>query len=141
MPGTPGVFSNSANDLRMEYSSLRITTNTIVFTLIDSLVLRPMPVPDASRVVRVYPVDATGRRGNLISYSDYVDYRNQAPGFDALAAYIPADATSGRWSGDAGAAAPARGILAYVVSPEYFAVVGMRAAIGRELKGDATNES
>ena len=29
MPGTPGAFSNSANDLRMEYSSLRITTNTI----------------------------------------------------------------------------------------------------------------
>ena len=29
IPGTPGVFSNSANALRMEYSSLRITTNTI----------------------------------------------------------------------------------------------------------------
>src|SRR6185295_5803333 len=27
-PGTPGVCSSTANDLRMEYSSLRITTNT-----------------------------------------------------------------------------------------------------------------
>ena len=28
-PGTPGVFSSTANDFRIEYSSLRITTNTI----------------------------------------------------------------------------------------------------------------
>ena len=28
-PGTPGVFSSSANDFRIEYSPLRITTNTI----------------------------------------------------------------------------------------------------------------
>ena len=113
--------------------AIGITTNTIVFTLIDSLVLRPMPVREPSRVVRVYPVDATGRRGNLLSYPDYVDYRDQTPGFDALAAYIPADATSGRWSGDAGGSASARGILAYLASPEYFAVVGMQPAIGRVL--------
>src|SRR4029077_13036433 len=28
IPGTPGVFPSTANDLRIEYSSLRITTNT-----------------------------------------------------------------------------------------------------------------
>ena len=28
-PGTPGVFSSTANDFRIEYSPLRITTNTI----------------------------------------------------------------------------------------------------------------
>jgi macrolide transport system ATP-binding/permease protein len=113
--------------------AIGITTNTIAFTLIDSLALRPMPVRDASRVVRIYPVDANGRRSNLISYPDYVDYRNQTPGFDALAAYIPAEATSGRWSGDGGGSASARGILAYVASTEYFAVVGMQPALGRVL--------
>ena len=98
--------------------AIGITANTTVFTLIDSLVLRPMPVRDAARVVRVYPVDATGRRQNLFSYPDFADYRAQSRGFDALAAYIPADATSGRWSGDAGASPPPRAILAYVASPE-----------------------
>ena len=113
--------------------AIGITANTIVFTLIDSLVMRPMPVRDAARVVRVYPVDATGRRQNLISYPDYVDYRDQSQGFEPLAAYIPADATSGRWSGDRDAAAPRR-ILAYVASPEYFTNVGMQPAIGRVLQ-------
>ena len=113
--------------------AIGITANTIVFTLIDSLALRPMPVRDARRVIRVYPVDATGRRRNLISYPDYMHYRDQARGLDTLAAYVPADATSGRWSGDAGVAAP-RAILAYVASPEYFAVIGMQAARGRLLQ-------
>src|SRR5437868_2750571 len=104
--------------------AIGITANTIVFTLIDSLVLRPMPVRDAARVVRVYPVDGTGRRQNLVSYPDYLDYRDRSEAFDALAAYIPTDATSGRWSGDAAVAMAPRGILAYVASPEYFTVIG-----------------
>jgi putative ABC transport system permease protein len=113
--------------------AIGITANTIVFTLIDSLLLRPMPVPDAARVARVYPVDSAGRRHNLFSYPDYLDYRDHSHGFDTLAAYIPADATSGRWSGESGTATP-RAILAYVASPEYFAVTGTNAAIGRVLQ-------
>jgi hypothetical protein len=32
-----------------------IAVNTIVFTLLNSLVLRPMPVRDPGRVVRLFP--------------------------------------------------------------------------------------
>ena len=48
--------------------ALGITVNTVAFSLINAMVLRPIPVPDAGRVVRVYPVDETGRRSNLFSY-------------------------------------------------------------------------
>ncbi len=113
--------------------AIGIAANTIVFTLIDSLVLRPMPVRDAAHVVRVYPLDPTGRRQNLVSYPDYLDYRTQAHGFDTLAAYVPVEASSGRWSGDAAGATP-RAILAYVASPEYFDVLGMQPTIGRILQ-------
>ena len=50
--------------------ALAIAVNTIAFTLLNSLVLRPMPVRDAAQVVRIYPVDAVGRRRNLFSYPD-----------------------------------------------------------------------
>lgn len=40
--------------------AIGITANTIVFTLIDSLVMRPKPVRDAARVVRAYPVAVVG---------------------------------------------------------------------------------
>src|SRR5262249_27178061 len=107
--------------------------NTLVFSLLNSLVLRPMPVRDASRVVRIYPLDDNGRTSNLFSYPDFLDYRAASPSFDALAAYIPADLTAGRSSLD-GAAAMPRPTLGYVVSASYFDVTGLRASAGRVLR-------
>ena len=75
--------------------ALGIAVNTIAFTLLNSLALRPMPVRDASRIVRIYPVDDTGRRQNLFSYPDYQSYRDQLQSFDALVAYIPSEVTLG----------------------------------------------
>ena len=45
--------------------ALGIAVNTLVFSLVNSFVLRPMPVRDASRVVRIYPMDGRGRMSNL----------------------------------------------------------------------------
>ncbi len=113
--------------------ALGIAANTIAFTLLNALVLRPMPVPAAHRVVRVYPIDATGRRHNLFSSADAHDYRAQAPGFDVLAAYVPSDVTVGRSSRDTADVEP-RPAVAYVVSQGYFDLVGFRPALGRLLE-------
>jgi len=121
--------------------AMGIAANTIAFTLLNLLVLRPMPVPDAHRVVRVFPIDAHGRR-NLFSYADVVDYRAQATGFDLLAAYIPSDVTVGRSSRDTHEVEPRPGV-AYVASHGYFELIGLRPTIGRlfeasdERRGDA----
>jgi putative ABC transport system permease protein len=114
--------------------ALGIAVNTIAFSLLNSLALRPLPVPDAGRVVRVYPLDERGRRGNLFSYADVVDYRAQASDvFETLAAYLPAEITAGRSSLDRGVVAP-RAALAYVVSSSYFDVTRVRPALGRILQ-------
>src|SRR5215212_594326 len=73
--------------------AIGIAINTIVFTLLNSLALRPMPVRDAGRVARVFPVDAQGQRRNLFSYPDFLDYRGSARGFEGLTAYIPVSVT------------------------------------------------
>src|SRR3954467_5561952 len=73
--------------------ALGIAVNTIAFTLLNSLALRPMPVRDAARVVRVYPIDPDGHRQNLFSYPDFESYRQQLQSFDALVAYIPGQVT------------------------------------------------
>jgi macrolide transport system ATP-binding/permease protein len=107
--------------------ALGIGVNTIVFTLLNSLALRLMPVRDPAGLVRVYPVDQTGRRQNLFSYPDYVDHRDQNGLFEGLVAYIPTVVTM---------AAPSERsepdeLLAYAVSANYFAVLGVSPAIGR----------
>jgi ABC-type antimicrobial peptide transport system permease subunit len=38
--------------------AIGIAVNTIAFTLFNSLALRPMPVRDRERVVRIFPIDA-----------------------------------------------------------------------------------
>ena len=113
--------------------ALGIAVNTVVFSLINSLLLRPMPVPDAGRVVRVYPIQPDGRRGNLFSYPDYLGYRESAAPFESLAAYIPAEITAGRSTLDRGVAEP-RAALGYVVSANYFELTGVRAELGRVLR-------
>jgi predicted permease len=113
--------------------ALGIAVNTLVFSLLNSLVLRPMPVRDASRVVRIYPLDETGRTFNLFSYADFADYRAAFPSFETLAAYIPADLTAGRSSLDGVAALP-RPTLGYVVTASYFDITGLRASVGRLLQ-------
>jgi macrolide transport system ATP-binding/permease protein len=113
--------------------ALGMAVNTLVFSLVNSLVLRPMPVRDASRVVRVYPADETGRTANLFSFADFSDYRAAALSFETLAAYIPADMTAGRSSLDRTASVP-RAVLGYIASASYFDVTGVRAAAGRLLQ-------
>lgn len=107
--------------------ALGIGVNTIGFTLLNSLALRLMPVRDPAGLVRVYPIDRTGRRHNLFSYPDYVDHRNQTELFEGLVAYIPTLVTM---------AAPSERsepdeLLAYAVSANYFSVLGVSPAIGR----------
>lgn len=113
--------------------SIGIAVNTVAFSLINSLLLRPMPVPSASRVVRVYPVDSTGARGNLFSYPDFLDYQRAGLGFETLAGYLPTELTAGRSSLDRGTAEP-RAAIGYVVSSTYFDVTGIRPSLGRVLQ-------
>ena len=107
--------------------ALGIAVNTIAFTLLNSLALRPMPVRDANRIVRIYPVDTNGRRRNLFSYPDYLSYRDQVTSFDALVAYIPEEVTLGLGGADT---EPQPG-LAYAVSANHFPTLGIEPSIGR----------
>jgi len=107
-----------------------VAVNTIAFTLLNSLALRPMPVRDPAQVVRVYPVDARGDRQNLFSYPDFLDYKAAATGFDGLAAYIPVSLTVQIGGADA------EDVVGYIVSPEYFPLLGIQPSLGRAFSSD-----
>ncbi len=104
--------------------AIGIAVNTIVFTLLNSLALRPMPVPKSDRLVRMYPLDDRGHRQNLFSYPDYLDYRT-TPVFDGVTAYIPSGVTA-RLAGQ-----EAEDLVAYVVAPNYFTLLGIEPSVGR----------
>ena len=67
--------------------SVGIATNTAVFTLLNAVALRPMPVPNAGEMVRLRPVSQSGVRGNIFSYEEYRAYREQNGSLAGLIAY------------------------------------------------------
>jgi macrolide transport system ATP-binding/permease protein len=71
--------------------ALAIGANSAIFSLADAVVLRPLPVPDASQLVSIRARMPDGSFGN-ISYPDYVEFRDKSRSFDGLVAYsfIPA---------------------------------------------------
>src|SRR6266700_7382484 len=65
--------------------ALGIGLNTMVFTLINAVLFKPVPVPGGARLVSIISRNLTIRQGNLpMSYPDFQDYRAQATSFEAL---------------------------------------------------------
>ncbi len=65
--------------------ALGIGLNTMVFTLINAVLFKPVPVPGGERLVSVISRNVSAREGFLpMSYPDFRDFRAQATTFEAL---------------------------------------------------------
>lgn len=97
--------------------ALGIGVNATVFGFVNSLMLRPLALPDSDRLVRI-------QDDNVPAYSDYLAYRERVGAFDGLAAYDfdSFNMLEGESSGRAGVT---------VVSGNYFDVLGVGPALGR----------
>jgi predicted permease len=104
--------------------ALGIGANTAIFSFVNALFLRPLPVPNPDRVVRLYAEE--GRRFDTFSYANYADLRDRSAAFAGLAAHQYADVNLGT----GGEAENRQGEL---VTGNYFSVLGVNAALGRTL--------
>jgi predicted permease len=104
--------------------ALGIGVNTSIFSLYNAIALRPLPVKDPGRVVRLYRTTRGESGANVLSYPEYKDYRDGNPVFSGLAAW----AWTGLSMGTGEHAEEVRGML---VSGNYFDVLGADTAMGR----------
>ena len=104
--------------------ALGIAANSTVFSMVDGMFLRPWPVKDPSRlvVVSTHPAKETGF--TYSSYPDYLDIRSQASAFSDVLAY-------GQRGGYVSGEGQGEGVSVDVVSENYFALLGVSAALGR----------
>jgi putative ABC transport system permease protein len=63
--------------------ALGIGANTAIFSVVDAVLLRPLPWPDSDRLVIVYSARGEQRTGG-VAYLDYRDWREQSKAFDEL---------------------------------------------------------
>ena len=125
---TPGFTAVAVLSL-----ALGIGVNSTMFSLADALLLRPLPVPNPSRVVTVCdsaPDLPIGTLGN-ISYPDYIDYRDKNKSFDGLTASVY---TQVGMAEQRDALPQLR--LAMSVSGNFFRVLGLNAVLGRTFTQD-----
>lgn len=108
--------------------ALGIGAVTAVFSVVNGVLLRPLPYPEPDRLVRVY---STGEHGHLWTSSppDFTDWRAQARSFEVMAA---GHATILTLTGE-GEAERLQGAR---VTPGFFEVYGVSPRLGRGFVSD-----
>jgi hypothetical protein len=119
-------------DLRYGLAALRrrpvfaasAIASVTVFSLINSIYLRPLPVPEGDRLVRIYAGDRIDFDRQL-GYPAYEVVRANGRSFDMVAAHY---STAPLYVSARGESAEAMGA---VVSADYFRMLGIKPALGR----------
>ncbi|HEX2165104.1 MAG TPA: ADOP family duplicated permease [Thermoanaerobaculia bacterium] len=75
--------------------ALGIGATTVMFTLVDGVLLRPLPLPDSDRLMLLREADREGQAA-WASYPNFADWRREARHFEAMAAVTPPDTVTVR---------------------------------------------
>lgn len=102
-----------------------IGATTSMFSIVDSVLLKPLPFVDPSRLVFIESTDPTGEPMPL-SPQDLADYRRSSTAFTAVAGV-----TAGGSANLARTGAPAARLNESRVGAEFFSILGVRPALGR----------
>jgi predicted permease len=109
--------------------ALGIGANTAVFSILNAVLLRPLPYREPGQLVSVLDREIRdgGRALFFDLYSDYENWKKNSRSFQGFAAVT--------WAGDLGAImtgrGPARTVASLPVSVDFFSTLGVPAALGR----------
>ena len=106
--------------------AIGIGFNTALFTLVDVLLFKPLPVHQPDRLVDLYTSSSDGETYSTSGYPDFVDWKAQNAVFSDMMAYSPSLAALSLTD-------RSRLALGEVVTGSYFQVLGINAALGRTL--------
>jgi len=105
--------------------ALGIGANSVIFSAINALLLKPLPFPELDRVVAVWDKNPTrGVERNEVALANYLDWQSQNKSFDSLGLY--------RWwsSNLTGTETPER-LQGFLVTASFFDVTGIKPVQGR----------
>ncbi|MEW6209602.1 MAG: ABC transporter permease [Acidobacteriota bacterium] len=108
--------------------ALGIGANTAIFSLVNTIMLRPLPVAAPERIVSLRN-ETAGRVSMAFSYPNYKDFRDRNDVFDGLIGYrfaplsVSHDGINEKLWG-------------YVVTGNYFETLGVGTALGRAISAD-----
>jgi len=108
--------------------ALGISSTTANFSVCDAMLWKPLPVPNLSRLAMVLQrIPGQPNDWGLVPRADLADIRQQQSVFEGVAAW---DSALSNLAGNG--AAPER-VTRYLVTANFFALVGAQPALGRTL--------
>jgi putative ABC transport system permease protein len=110
--------------------ALGIGANTAIFSVINSVLLRPLPYRESSRLIVLN--ETTPKVGDVsVSYQNFLDWRTASHTFSQMVAVASVDFNL------AGVTQP-ENISGDAVSPNFLSMMGVRPILGRDF--DASEE-
>jgi len=108
--------------------ALGIGASTAMFSLINSVLLRPLPFPEPDRLALPAALDESLSKPGVpmaTSYPDFFDWRNRNHSFQAMASYRQTGRTL------TGSGAPQQ-LETQIVASDFFRVLGVNSVLGRD---------
>jgi predicted permease len=114
--------------------ALGIGANTTIFSAVNGLMLRPLPVANADRLVVMAAQPQAGSIVTQFSYPDFQDIRSQADGFSDVYGYVLKLAGMEYEN-------KVEPVLYSYVSGNYFTATGLKPVVGRLIYGAETEKN
>src|ERR1043165_3800690 len=109
--------------------ALGIAVNTAVFTFVNAVLIRGLPFDDPGRIIAIGTTDARNRQLG-VSRLDFIDWRDSAKSFAGVSLFLGASVNV---SDEGRAPEQYQGVYQ---SANLFQLIGVRPAIGRDLRPD-----
>ena len=105
--------------------AIGIGANTAVFSVLQAVVLAPLPYPQADQLMNVWLYNRTLKYPTEASYPDFLDWQRSARSFQTMAAFAPQDY-------DLTAPGTAEHLSGLQVSAGFFRTLGAKLGFGRD---------
>ena len=106
---------------------LGIGANTAVFSVVNAVLIRPLPFHDSDRLVMVYEKSPHTGKFNSVNPQNFADWQQRNRSFEKLAAYYGFTLTSNIASEGAPEEIPSD-----LATRNFFSILGVRPALGRD---------
>jgi predicted permease len=105
---------------------LGIGANTAIFSVVNAVLLRPLPYGDPGRLTQLWETSAKKRNELPASYPNFADWRDRNHVFEQVVAYSD-------WTFNLTSIGEPERIPSAIVSPAFFSVLGIKPLRGRLL--------
>jgi putative ABC transport system permease protein len=112
--------------------ALGIGANTVIFSVVNAVLIRSLPFPDPDRIIMVFESDLTQSSQEAIAAANFLDWRDQNQVFENMAAYREEALNL------TGTDRPER-VAGVVTTAGLFPVLGVTPILGRVFQSDEEN--